>query len=240
VLPLPVQGLPAALEGLRIVHLSDFHLGVPSRGRRAVEAGVEWAAERQPDLVVATGDLLTRPQGLPELQARLARLPGALLVLGNHDVGLAKDPLARPTPRYDPAPALLLEDQAIVRELRCCRVQVVGMHPEGRATIAARAAGLADPDADFRILLVHYPEVADELPAGAFHLVLSGHIHDGQIAIPYGFGKLRLGDPLARYVAGAYRIGDTALHVSPGLGTTFVPFRFFARAEATELVLQSA
>jgi len=74
---------------------------------------------------------------------------------------------------------------------------------------------------------------------GAYQLVLAGHLHDGQIAIPYGRGKVRLAHANWRYTKGLYRRGTSTLHVSPGLGTTFVPFRFFARPEATELVLRS-
>ena len=65
VLRVAVPGLPTELEGLRIAHLSDFHLGVPSRGRRAVELAVDWTVERQPDLVCITGDLLSRVGGEP-------------------------------------------------------------------------------------------------------------------------------------------------------------------------------
>ena len=91
-----MPGLPPELDGLRIVHLSDFHLGVPSRGVRAVERGVDWAAERQPDLVAITGDLLTHPRGEPRLRALVARLPQpAFAVLGNHDLAIARDPMAR-------------------------------------------------------------------------------------------------------------------------------------------------
>jgi predicted MPP superfamily phosphohydrolase len=68
--------------------------------------------------------------------------------------------------------------------------------------------------------------------------VLAGHLHDGQISIPYGFGKLRLAHLSARYTDGLYRRPGATLHISPGLGTTFVPFRFAARPEATELVLE--
>src|SRR5262245_60128492 len=57
----PIHGLPPELDGLRIVHLSDFHLGFPSRGERAVERAIEWTAARDPDLVLITGDLLSRP-----------------------------------------------------------------------------------------------------------------------------------------------------------------------------------
>ena len=67
VLPLPVEGLPAELEGTRIAHLSDFHLGVPSRGSRAVRKAVEWTVERDPDLVAVTGDLLATERGRPLL-----------------------------------------------------------------------------------------------------------------------------------------------------------------------------
>jgi predicted MPP superfamily phosphohydrolase len=91
--------------------------------------------------------------------------------------------------------------------------------------------------ADLRILLVHYPREADRLPRGAFDLVLAGHMHDGQICLPLPGGKLRLAHLSARYNRGVYRLSGGTMHVSPGLGTTFVPFRFAARPEATELTL---
>src|SRR5207253_5312569 len=94
-------------------------------------------------------------------------------------------------------------------------------------------------EADFRILLNHYPRVFDRLAPGRFELVLAGHMHDGQITVPYPGGKLRLAHPSARYANGIYRNEASVMHVSPGLGTTFVPFRFAARPEATELVLRS-
>src|SRR5207244_516884 len=95
-LELEVPGLPPELDGLRIAHLSDFHLGVPSTGVWAVEGGVSWVAGRRPDLVAITGDLLTRPGGEPRLRRLVERLPApAFAVLGNHDLAVARDPLAR-------------------------------------------------------------------------------------------------------------------------------------------------
>src|SRR5205807_7440652 len=73
-LPCPLPGLPPELEGVRIAHLSDFHLGVPSRGARAVELAVDWVEERGPDLVCISGDLLSRPGGEPRLRALVARI----------------------------------------------------------------------------------------------------------------------------------------------------------------------
>jgi hypothetical protein len=76
------------------------------------------------------------------------------------------------------------------------------------------------------------------LEPGRFDLVLAGHLHGGQICVPYPGGKILLAHPSAPYTSGIYRTGAMTMHVSPGLGTTFVPFRFAAPPEATELVLR--
>src|SRR5437660_1745257 len=91
----------------------------------------------------------------------------------------------------------------------------------------ARPWELADPEAELRVLLCHFPSVLDSLPPAAFQLVLAGHMHDGQISVPLPGGKLRLASPRARYTTGLYERGGTWMHISPGLGTTFVPFRFY-------------
>jgi uncharacterized protein len=237
----PFWGLPSELDGLRVAHLSDFHLGVPSRGSRAVEAAVAWVEERQPDLVLLTGDLLTHPRGETRLRGLLSRLgPRCYAVLGNHDFGDARDPLASPSKLDDLSPAHLLREDSVELDLRGRRVQIVGLDPAAYRAGRSEPNGHADPDADLRILLCHYPYVFDRLQPGAYQLVLAGHLHDGQIAIPYGIGKVRLAHFNWRYTKGFYRRDGSVLHVSPGLGTTFVPFRFFARPEATELTLRSA
>lgn len=236
----PITGLPRELEGLRIVHLADLHLGVPSRGARAVERAVGWVEERRPDLVLISGDLLSRPRGEPRLRELLARLPGAFAVLGNHDYADSRDPFSAPSVPSDLSPATLLSDESRTLEFRGRRVQVVGIDPRSYRAGRAQPERLADPGADLRILLCHYPYVVRAVPPALFHLVLSGHLHAGQISIPYGFGKLRLAHMRNPYLEGLHQTPAGTLHVSPGLGTTFVPFRFFARPEATELLLKSA
>jgi uncharacterized protein len=233
----PIEGLPPELAGLRIVHLSDFHLGFPSRGTRAVERAVEWAVQREPDLVLISGDLLSRPRAESKLRALLDRLPGSFAVLGNHDFALTRDPFSKPVELADLGATVLLEDDARTIELRGRRVQIAGVDPRSYRRRVAHPERHADPDADLRILLCHFPNVIDKLEPGVFDLVLAGHLHAGQVCLPYGRGKLRLAHLRWTYVEGIYRRPGGVLHVSPGLGTTFVPFRFFARPEATELVL---
>src|SRR3954454_6942398 len=95
VLEVEIDELPAALDGLRIAHLSDFHLGSPSRGSIATARAVDWVAQRKPDLVCITGDLVTHPRGVPRLVRLLEKLEQPLVVLGNHDVAVSRDPFSR-------------------------------------------------------------------------------------------------------------------------------------------------
>ncbi|HEY8727932.1 MAG TPA: metallophosphoesterase, partial [Gaiellaceae bacterium] len=238
-LDVPLPGLPAELVGLRIAHLSDFHLGQPSRGEAAVERAVDWVTERKPDLVAITGDLVSRPRGEQLLREQLARLERPFVVLGNHDVEHSRDPFSRTAGLTDLSPARLLVDESETVELRGRRVQIVGVDPRAYRQRRSRPWELADEAADLRILLCHFPYVLSFLPPGAFDLVLSGHMHDGQIALPLGRErKFRFAHPSVHFATGLYERPGGTMHVSPGLGTTFVPFRFFARPEATELVLQ--
>ena len=194
-IPVPIPGLPEELDGLRVVHLSDFHLGFPSRGEAAVERAIEWTAARDPDLVVITGDLLSRPAAEGRLRELLERVPGSFAVLGNHDFALSRDPFSKPSAVSDLPSTTVLFDEARTVELRGRSVQIVGVDPRS-----------------YRL---------------------------GQIVVPYGRGKVRFAHLRWTYAEGLYRRPGGVLHVSPGLGTTFVPFRFFARPEATELVLGS-
>jgi predicted MPP superfamily phosphohydrolase len=238
-LDVPLPRLPVELDGLRVAHLSDFHLGLPSRGSHAVERAVEWVRASEPELVCVTGDLVSRPRGEPVLRELLGRLGGAYVVLGNHDVEHSRDPFSRAAGLTELAPAHLLVDESATVELRGKRVQIVGVDPRAYRQGTSKPWELVDASADLRILLCHFPYVLDFLPPGAFDLVLAGHMHDGQISLPLGRSrKYRFAHPHTRYAAGLYGRPPATLHVSPGLGTTFVPFRFFARPEATELVLQ--
>jgi uncharacterized protein len=240
-LELALHRLPPELAGLRIAHLSDFHLGARSRGERAVERAIEWVAERRPDLVVITGDLVSRPRAEPRLRELLGRLGPAFAVLGNHDVEHVRDPFSRAAGLTDLGATRLLVDESETVEVRGRRVQIVGVDPRAYRRGRSEAWKLADESADLRILLCHFPYVLDFLPPGSFDLVLAGHMHDGQISLPLGPGrKLRFAHPHTRYATGVYERRGATMHVSPGLGTTFVPFRFFARPEATELVLKGS
>jgi predicted MPP superfamily phosphohydrolase len=193
--------------------------------------------------VCLTGDLVSRRSGLPRLERLLGRLSPCFVVLGNHDFAASRDPFAQRIERAElavPDGVVLLEDEAVEVTVRGRRIQITGVDPRSYPLGRARPGELADPTADLRLLLCHFPGIVRRLRPGTFQLVLSGHLHAGQIVVPYPGGRLRLAHLRAREVEGLYRYGETTLHVSPGIGTTFVPFRFFARPEVTELVVRSA
>lgn len=239
VLEVPIVGLPAALDGLRVGHLSDFHLGAPlSLGNRASAQAARWVAARAPDLVCVTGDLVSHPRGEQRLRAILAELEQPFVVLGNHDVAVTRDPFSQAAELRDLADATLLRDGEETVALRSETVSVVGVDPVTYRAERARPQALVRGDATFRLLLCHFPAVVDRIPHGSFDLILAGHLHAGQICLPLPGRRITLAHPSARFVAGLYETRAGPMHVSPGTGTTFVPFRFFARPEVTELVLR--
>ena len=238
VLEVAIAELPADLDGLRIGHLSDLHLGAAlSRGNQAARRAVDWVAERRPDVVCITGDLVSHPRGEPLLRSLLSRLDAPLVVLGNHDVAVTRDPFSKAAELRDLERTRLLRDEVVEVEARGTPIIVVGVDPESyrRHETRPHAIGGTGP---LKLLLCHFPGIVKRIPRGAFDLILSGHLHAGQICLPLPGRRITLAHPRAQFVAGLYETDAGIMHVSPGTGTTFVPFRFFARPEVTELVLR--
>jgi predicted MPP superfamily phosphohydrolase len=239
VMDVPIDGLPYSLDGLRIGHLSDFHLGVPlSRGDRATGRAVEWVSARQPDLVCITGDLVSRPRGEARLRELLERLDRPFVVLGNHDVAVTRDPFSRAGELHDLGRARLLRDETVAIVVRGETISIVGIDPGMYRSARPRPYEPAHADGSFRLLLCHFPAIVDRMPEGSSDLILAGHLHAGQICLPWPGRRIALAHVRARFLAGLYATNAGTMHVSPGTGTTFLPFRLFARPEVTELVLR--
>ena len=226
----PLERLPEELDGLTMLHLSDFHLGTVSLNGRALEHAVRWAEQDSFDLVLLTGDLLSRARAEGRLRRALARLRaryGVYSVLGNHDVHAARDALG----------GGLLVDASVTLDIAGKRVQLAGGDP-GPGWKGRDLARLSDPSADLSILLFHYPDVTQWLPPRSYDLIVTGHLHGGQICLPTPRGKLRLEHLRAHHWEGLHDTPAGMLYVSRGTGTSFVPFRFLARPEATKLRLR--
>jgi predicted MPP superfamily phosphohydrolase len=242
---LPLPGLPGELEGLTILHVSDVHAGY-GPGLALMRRCAGWARELEPDLVAVTGDLVARRRAGPGFASAAGDLVsaarhGAYAVLGNHDLARGRDPFSQGWDAGDLGGLTLLDGSATELTLNGCRISIAGASADRHLVEPAYDPALhLDVSADFRILLCHFPDVLAELTPGWAHLVLSGHLHGGQICIPWPGGRVGLAHPRSGPVSSIESCNGTVMHVSPGLGTTFVPFRLFAQPEVTLLRLRPA
>jgi len=243
-----LPGLPEALEGATIAHVSDVHVGRFTRGA-VLERIVEETNRLEADLVLFTGDLINYsmadlPPGLELLKALRAR-SGVFAVEGNHDLFVDPAGFRRETSRVVP---LLVNEAAAVR-VRGCELDLLGMgwasdgmrgaggtHGGGRMGMEAAVGRLMEQRraGAYPILMAHHPHAFDH--AGDVPLTLAGHTHGGQLMLSEGLG---CGPVMFRYWSGLYRSGGRALVVSNGVGNWF-PVRTAAPAEIARLTLRRA
>jgi uncharacterized protein len=243
-LEIRVPGLPPELDGMTILHLSDFHAGTPSLNLRAMRLAVAMGVEWQPDLVALTGDVLSSRRAGNEVVGALERLApplGIFVCLGNHDVGDTHDPFSRGVVIEDwgRAPVTVLRDSSAVVEWRGCAIELAGVDPRLFAERRNRPPEqLFTRPGAFRILLSHFPDIPSSMPPGTAALSLCGHLHGGQICLPRPGGKLRLSHRAYRFDEGVFEEPEQTVVVSRGLGTTLLPFRLMARPEVCLLRLR--
>jgi predicted MPP superfamily phosphohydrolase len=227
---LPVSGLPAALDGLRIALLTDIHHS-PLVSAEDVQRAVQLALAQRPDLIVLGGDYVTLADRafvgpVAELLAPLHAPHGVFAILGNHDDD-KEMPAALARKGFT-----VLKDQRTRLSLRGEALDVAGIRFWTRRP--AEIARVLRNAHDTVLLLAHDPrrlrEAAD-LNVGA---VLSGHTHGGQVVLP-GVGAVAK----ARFpiLEGLGRRENTAIFVSRGIGTVYVPVRINCPPEVALVTL---
>lgn len=242
-----------------ILHISDMHLNARDEKLMTFLSGLPEELGEVPDLVLATGDLIEGNSGIEPVIDTLARLEaklGRFYVLGSHDYYYSSGP--RYAGYFQKSDAPVQARQTASRELEeglqekgwvslANRTEFVET-PEGRI----RLAGVDDPHLrrhdtrhieteradDVAIALVHAPDVVSEWALAGFDVILAGHTHGGQVRLP-GIGAVVTNCSLPTGLAmGPHRVGNSWLHVSPGLGNgRYSPIRFGCRPEATFLRL---
>jgi predicted MPP superfamily phosphohydrolase len=242
VVDVAVVDLPPALDGLSILHLSDLHAGTVSLNLRALRRAVDFGVEMRPDLVAITGDLISHPRAIDAVERELARLRpplGAYAVTGNHDVGATSDPFSKGVVIEDWGAAGIetLRDRSAVLRTRGRAIELAGVDAATWLHGRSQPHRLFGEPGAFRILLAHFPDTAERLPAGVCSLVLCGHLHGGQICLPGPRGRIKLSHGDWRFDEGVFEHGGTTVVVSRGVGTTLVPFRFLSRPEVCLLRL---
>ncbi len=232
-----LKDLPPALDGMRIAHLTDTHVGKFTRGRVLDEIVTE-TNRLKADLVLFTGDLIDSSiRDLPAAVGMLQRLrsgSGLFVIEGNHDLF---DNAAGFEQGVRAGGLAMLRNEAATVIVRGVPVQILGIlwsHGEkAMARDVEKVAALRDPAA-FPILLAHHPHAFDRAAELGFPLTLAGHTHGGQLMLTPEIGA---GPAIFRYWSGLYQKAGRALVVGNGTGNWF-PLRVNAPAEIVHLTLR--
>ena len=240
------SNLPDALNGLKILQISDLHLGyyvILSDAEKALAA----LKEHEPDIILLTGDIADDLTALPYILRMIAGLKprlGVYSCIGNHEYYRG---ISEVIQAYNNSPIPLLIGSGLTVDVdETAKLYIGGCDDPRRLSMLsqdfyenAAAKCLKEAPADaFRILMSHRPQGFDAAVKLGVPLTLSGHTHGGQI----GFDKRSIFEGFMpdKYLWGSYSKSDEChLYTTSGMGHWF-PFRLGCPQEAPIIVLEKA
>lgn len=242
---LRVRHLPPVWDGLRVVHLTDFHLGSPGAPYGLLRRAVARAVALRPDLVALTGDYTERGDRQPlDFLAPLIAAAPTFAVLGNHDYFGSPTVADATAAELRSLGACVLRDTVAPFTFRGVTAPVAGFDDRQWGRQAGVAATVAIAPSGVPLALTHPPDRVDDLPPGWAGLALSGHTHAAQVRLSpvrtHDWVSLRVTEMYSRYLRGLFDVGGTQVYVNAGLGTARLPLRFFARPELATFTLHAA
>lgn len=238
------KAIPSSFNNFKIIQFSDTHLGFQYNTQQ-LHTLVQKINKLEPDIIFFTGDLMDTPNMFSEKNLVISLLKslnapyGKFAIYGNHDHGGYGSNIYKSVIEESDF-TLLLNSSQKIKHKDGSHFHVIGIDDAmlGYPNIEEALTGV--PANDFKILLSHAPDLADEAALFNIQLQLSGHSHGGQIKIPF-LGALVKAPFAEKYHEGFYEIGQTplTLYVNRGIGTTRLPFRFLSKPELTLFTLSS-
>lgn len=240
---IPLAGLPADLDGLRILHLSDIHLSAflsEAEFARVIDA----ALHLHPQIAVVTGDLISGPTDpLDACIRQLARVKadaGVFGCMGNHETySRVEDYTERESARFG---IRFLRGHAQSLRFGNATLNLAGLDFQSqrdRERYLRGAERLIVPGT-INILLQHNPDVFPAAARQGYNLLLAGHTHGGQVTVEILDRFINPARFFTPYVYGLYRRGNAAAYVTRGIGTIGIPARLGAPPEISLLRLRKA
>lgn len=245
--------LPDAFDSYRIVQISDLHNDEFGKDNKKLLALIK---EIKPDIIAITGDLLdsrrTDVEKALNFASQASQIAPCYYVTGNHESRMDEEFEQLQTGMME-AGVNVLRNEKMVLEKDGAKITIAGID-DPRFVLATdkvskmeRVVGeilkgmLQDVSKEeFVILLSHRPELFKMYCEQEVDLVLTGHVHGGQVRIPYIGGIIGPGQGiLPDYDAGLYEADDTKMILSRGLGQSIVPFRVNNPPELVVLELKS-
>jgi predicted MPP superfamily phosphohydrolase len=262
-LELPCERLPLAFDGLVILHLSDLHI---TRWTRRLDRWRSALGHLKPDLLVITGDLGHRSwlwkQSLESIRRLLEPLSprlGTYFILGNHD-SIKLGPALAETRDSSGHPRVLLQNQTAFLDDGNSnpvahrgsgeaagaesvgagpRFALVGVHQHRRIDTDIPTAMRPVAPRDFKLMLLHYPDLVHPAAAAGADICLAGHTHGGQICWPDGRPLFRQDTLPANMCTGVHRVNGTWMIVNRGIGSAGVKMRLFCPPHAVQMTLRA-
>lgn len=222
------ERVSSKLDGLRIAHFTDVHYGM-TVFLPELENIVNKINSLNPDIIVFTGDLIDidyeiNEQNLNQVIDILNNLTNSApiyAVKGNHDQGPA---FRRVIAETD---FTLLVNQHDLFNYNGENIVIVGLdsYTVGHQDITRAFSRVPNNDY-FTITLAHEPDVIEDFSSYNIDLFLSGHSHCGQVRLPF-IGSVANANGAVNFNESEYRVGETQMFISCGIGTSKLPFRSF-------------
>jgi predicted MPP superfamily phosphohydrolase len=218
---LRISNLKRGQSGCRFVHFTDLHH--KGNVRYAAEV-IRTINDLNPQFVCFTGDLIENTIFQSEALSFIRQIEAPVYGSpGNHDYWSGAN-FAEYERTFAKTGGAWLVDHSVVlpeHDLELVGMGMIGIH----------APAFKDRQATRRVLLMHYPLMADSLGA-KFDLILAGHSHGGQVRIPF-YGAIAVPWGVGPYDLGLFETPSGPLYVNAGIGTYRIPYRFNCRPEIT-------
>ncbi len=229
------------LDGTKIVQISDLHNKEFGENQKRLLSAVR---AEEPDIIVITGDIVdgfkTKLEPALEFVRGAVSIAPVYYVSGNHESLLSTAELTELHDGMREAGAVILCNDYALIERQGETFYLLGLDDgnAGDGMLKTVMARLPDKE-KLTVLLAHKPQYMDNYVLCGVNLVFSGHVHGGQIRLPWIGGLLSPEHGVfPKYDAGPYTEGGTTLIVSRGLGNSVLPLRIFDRPDVVVTTLE--
>lgn len=220
--------IPDEFSGFRIAHVSDLHNAEFGKGNEGLLAMIE---EAIPDIIVVTGDLIDSRNPRVDVGADFlnsaAEIAPVYYVRGNHEMRITEE-YEELVSKITSGNVFVLADEAVTLERDGAAISLIGMdeYIYDSPELLPALKELCDGGEDYTVVLSHKPDFYGDYAESGADLVFCGHAHGGQFILPFVGGLIAPGQGFfPEYTDGLYKIGDTSMIVSRGLGNSIIPFR---------------
>lgn len=228
-------------HGLKIVHISDIHYG-RTINKKELDKLVKKINLLNPDIIVLTGDLIDRNTVMTESikkdivnsLSKIKATNGKYAISGNHDVKFNEWADIIKDSQF----TNLNESYDVIYNSNGDSIFIGGLSStindknvsfeQKINTVNTYINTINNNSKTYKILLLHEPDFINDFDYSKYDLILSGHSHNGQVRIPL-IGAIVLPDGAKKYYKEYYKLKDTELYISSGVGTSTINFRLFNR-----------